>query len=117
VSDQVRYEERNSIAIITINRPEKLNTLTEAVVQGVADGIDAATAARDVRAVVLRGEGQMVFADDRAHVSTVPGLRQAGCGSNILDCLSRFIFWRSLPPQARRQAAMVYTASGLPMSG
>ena len=48
----VRYEERDTIAIVTLNRPERLNTLTEAVVQGVADGIDRATASKDVRAVV-----------------------------------------------------------------
>ena len=58
----VRYEERDSIAIITLNRPEKLNTLTEGVVSGVAAGIDAATASRDVRAVVLRGEGRVFTA-------------------------------------------------------
>ena len=58
----VRYEERDSIAIITLCRPEKLNTLTESVVQGIADGIDAATASRDVRAVVLRGEGRVFTA-------------------------------------------------------
>ncbi len=62
MSDGVRYEERDSIAIITLNRPEKLNTLTEEVVQGVADGIDAATASRDVRAIVLRGEGRVFTA-------------------------------------------------------
>ena len=32
----VRYEERGPIAIITLNRPERLNTLTDEVVQGVA---------------------------------------------------------------------------------
>jgi enoyl-CoA hydratase len=58
----VRYEERDAIAIITIDRPEKLNTLTENVVQGVADGIDAATASPNVRAVVLRGEGRVFTA-------------------------------------------------------
>ena len=58
----VRYEERDSIAIITLNRPEKLNTLTESVVQAVADGIDAASASREVRAVVLRGEGRVFTA-------------------------------------------------------
>ena len=52
----VRYEEREAIAIISIDRHDRLNTLTEDVVQGVADGIDAATASREVRAVVLRGE-------------------------------------------------------------
>jgi len=60
--DVVRYEERDSIAIITLNRPDKLNTLTEAMVQGVADGIDAASASKAVRAVVLRGEGRVFTA-------------------------------------------------------
>jgi enoyl-CoA hydratase len=58
VSEEVLYEERDSIAIITLNRPDRLNTLTEGVVQGVADGIDAATASRDVRAIVVRGQGR-----------------------------------------------------------
>ena len=58
----VRYEERDAIAIITIDRPEKLNTLTEGIVQGVADGVDAATASPNVRAVVLRGEGRVFTA-------------------------------------------------------
>lgn len=53
----VLYEERDDLAIITLNRPEKKNTLTDAVIQGVADGIDSATASRDVVAVVVRGSG------------------------------------------------------------
>jgi enoyl-CoA hydratase len=58
----VLYEERDSIAIITLNRPQKLNALTEAIVQGIADGIDAATASQNVRAVVLRGQGRVFTA-------------------------------------------------------
>lgn len=58
--DAVSYEERDSIAVLTLDRPEKLNTLTDAMIQGVADGIDAATASRAVRAVVLRGSGRVV---------------------------------------------------------
>jgi enoyl-CoA hydratase len=58
----VLYEERDSIAIIKLNRPDKLNTLTEAVVEGLADGIDAATASKNVRAIVLRGEGRVFTA-------------------------------------------------------
>ena len=53
----VLYEERDDLAIITLNRPEKKNALTDAVIQGIADGIDAATKSRDVVAVVLRGSG------------------------------------------------------------
>jgi len=55
MAEVVLYEERDDIAIITLNRPEKMNTLNEAVIQGVADGIDAATKSRDVAAIVLRG--------------------------------------------------------------
>jgi enoyl-CoA hydratase len=54
----VLYEERDSLAIITLNRPEKLNTLNNDVIQGIADGIDAATASPDVSAIVLRGAGR-----------------------------------------------------------
>jgi len=61
-SEVVRYEEKGAIAIVTLNRPEKLNTLTNSVIQGVADGIERATASREVRAIVLRGEGRVFTA-------------------------------------------------------
>ena len=53
----VLYEESDGIAIIAINRPDKKNTLTEAVIQGIADGIDQATRSAAVAAIVLRGVG------------------------------------------------------------
>jgi enoyl-CoA hydratase len=54
----VLYEERESVAIVTLNRPERLNTLNDAVIQGIADAIERAAASRDARAVVLRGAGR-----------------------------------------------------------
>lgn len=62
MNEVVRYEERDSIAIVSLDRPDKLNTLTEEVVQGVAEGIDRATASAEVRAIVLRGEGRVFTA-------------------------------------------------------
>jgi len=53
----VLYEEKDGIAIIAINRPEKKNTLTDEVIQGIADGIDRASRSKAVSAVVLRGVG------------------------------------------------------------
>ena len=58
----VLYEERDDLAVITLNRPDRLNTLTDQVVQGVADGIDTATASAAVRAIVLRGAGRALTA-------------------------------------------------------
>lgn len=54
---EVIYEEKDGIAIIAINRPEKKNTLTNEVVEGIADGIDQASRSKKVRAIVLRGVG------------------------------------------------------------
>ncbi|MBK9544485.1 MAG: crotonase/enoyl-CoA hydratase family protein [Dehalococcoidia bacterium] len=51
------YEERDSLGIITLNRPEKMNTLTDTVIQGIADSIDRATASPDVSSVIIRGAG------------------------------------------------------------
>lgn len=56
------YEERDGIAVITINRPEKKNTLTNSVIQGIADGIDRASRSKEVAAVVLRGAGDTLTA-------------------------------------------------------
>jgi enoyl-CoA hydratase len=56
-TDQVRYTVDDGIAIVAIDRPEKKNTLTNAVVQGIADGIDAASRDPGVSAIVLRGTG------------------------------------------------------------
>jgi len=56
-SDPVLYEETDGIAIITLNRPEKRNALNEDMIEGIAQGIDAATGSADVAAVVLRGAG------------------------------------------------------------
>jgi enoyl-CoA hydratase len=60
--DPVLYEERDSLALITLNRPEKLNTLNEAVIQGIADSVDRASASPAVRAVILRGAGRVFTA-------------------------------------------------------
>ncbi len=54
-NDSVLYEERDDIAIITLHRPEKKNTLTDSLIQGVADGIDRATKSPEVAAIVIRG--------------------------------------------------------------
>ncbi|MDZ7670372.1 MAG: crotonase/enoyl-CoA hydratase family protein [Gammaproteobacteria bacterium] len=61
-SDETLYEQRDGIAILTINRPEKKNTLTNAVIQGIADGIDRASRSKEVAAIVLRGAGDTLTA-------------------------------------------------------
>ena len=57
MADAVLYEEDDSVAIVTINRPDKLNTLNEEVIEGIAESIDRAARSEDARSVVLRGAG------------------------------------------------------------
>ncbi|HLN06516.1 MAG TPA: enoyl-CoA hydratase/isomerase family protein, partial [Acidimicrobiales bacterium] len=54
---EVLYTRSGPVATITINRPEKLNALNKAVVQGLHDSLDAVEQDDEVRAVVLRGAG------------------------------------------------------------
>ena len=58
----VLYEEKGSVAIVTLNRPDKMNTLTEGVVQGVADAIDAQLAP------VIFLFSHAIFVDQTSHL-------------------------------------------------
>src|SRR5437867_3956345 len=47
----------DGIAWVTLNRPEALNAMNGALMDGVHDALSAAAADADVRCVVLRGAG------------------------------------------------------------
>ena len=75
----VLYEEKGSVAIVPLKRPKKMNTLTEGLIQSVADGIDRANASNPVRSIVRRGAGPTLTGDyDPSHddddVGLPPGL-------------------------------------------
>lgn len=78
----VHYEERESVAIVTINRPDKLNTLNEAVIAGIAASVDRAAASPEARAVVLRGAGRAFTAGyDLDFGARDPGFNTYGWGA------------------------------------
>ena len=52
------YERRGPAAWITLNRPEKLNALNEAVVRGVRESVARAADDDEVKVVVLTGAGR-----------------------------------------------------------
>jgi len=58
MADEVLYEESGSLAFVTLNRPEKLNTLNGALLDGLDRALDQANASEAVRAIVLRGAGR-----------------------------------------------------------
>ena len=55
--DEVRVEKTGRTITVTLNRPEARNSLTKRVVVAIASAIEDASAASDVRCVVLAGAG------------------------------------------------------------
>ena len=58
---EVLIETRGAVQWITINREERRNAMNDAVCFGIIDGLNAAAADPDVRAVVLTGAGDKAF--------------------------------------------------------
>jgi len=58
---EVEYEVRGRIATITLNRPERMNAMTNAMYEAISDGFRRAEADREVRCVVVTGTGGRAF--------------------------------------------------------
>lgn len=56
--DQLEYEERDRVARIRLDRPQKLNALTPTLLDDLEAALAQAEAADDLRAVVLSGKGR-----------------------------------------------------------
>src|SRR4051794_38279347 len=61
MSDLVLYEARGAVALLTFNRPEKLNALNYALVDCVMQRLDDIEDDDSVHAVVLTGAGERAF--------------------------------------------------------
>src|SRR6476469_6877622 len=77
----VTTEDRGPVRHVVLNRPEKRNALNDEVVLGLRDALGAAAADREVKCVVLRGEGAMFssgmdFSGLGALAANPEGLRQ-----------------------------------------
>jgi enoyl-CoA hydratase len=56
------YEKKDGIAVVTLNRPDKLNALNSTVYKELYDVFDAAEKDDTVRVVILTGSGEKAFA-------------------------------------------------------
>ena len=60
-SPNIRLEVEGHVAIITLDRPEKLNSVTPEMSNALVEVIEWADAADEIRAVVLTGAGKRAF--------------------------------------------------------
>lgn len=58
VSDEIVFEEHSTLARVLLNRPAKRNALTRAMLERLAEIFAGVAARRDLRAVILSGEGR-----------------------------------------------------------
>jgi len=83
------------IAVLTLNRPEKLNALSTALLGEFAAALDIVEADRDTRVVILKGAGERAFAAG-ADIAEYQGRREAAfiafqfAGRKINDRLEAF---------------------------
>lgn len=61
MADDMLYDAAGHVATITINRPDRRNTINEAVLDGIRDGMARAASTAGIRAVVLTGAGDKAF--------------------------------------------------------
>ena len=70
--DAVTLTVDGPVAVVSLNRPDKLNAINDDVLTGLVASLDAIEADPEVRAVVLRGEGRAFCAG--ADLSMVSGI-------------------------------------------
>jgi enoyl-CoA hydratase/carnithine racemase len=58
MQEHVRYEVHDRIAVVTLNRPEKLNAFSGAMAEGLARAYEESDRDDEIRAVVLTGAGR-----------------------------------------------------------
>src|SRR3990172_8397904 len=77
--EQIVYQKQEGIATITLNRPERMNALTNRMLDEWVAALEDARADQDVKAVILRGAGRGFWAgmDVRA-AAAGEGLLEAG---------------------------------------
>jgi enoyl-CoA hydratase/carnithine racemase len=63
----VLSEDRGAVRILTLNRPERLNAITEQLITDLNSALEAAHADAGVRAIVLTGSGRAFCAGDDLH--------------------------------------------------
>jgi enoyl-CoA hydratase len=81
MGDTIRYEVSDRIATLTIDRPEKRNAMTYAILAEFLEAVKYAGEDEQARVVIVTGAGGAFCAGtDLADLQTVPGERREGRG-------------------------------------
>ena len=59
--ENILIEKQDNIAVVTINRPTKLNALNKATIQELHDGFKVLNEDKSVKAIIITGSGEKAF--------------------------------------------------------
>ena len=108
--NEVLYENRDGVAIITVNSPEKMNALSVPVYDGLLNAFDKVEQDREVRVVVLTGTGRVFVAG-----ADLKDLPKKGDIQGARAFLRRFIyFFRRLEKLSK---PIIASVNGLALGG
>jgi enoyl-CoA hydratase/carnithine racemase len=90
--ENLLYEKKESIAIITVNRPALRNALNALTVRELGSAFEQAKADNDVRVVILTGAGEKAFVagadiNELAVQTPVGGKAYALAGQSVFDAI------------------------------
>src|SRR3546814_17978385 len=109
MADHVRITKSDGILQLVLDRADKKNALTDAMYGALADAFAAAESDREVRVILIAGEGDMYTAGN--DVSDFPSAG-ASDGPRNVDRFLRALAACSLPPVAAVQGREIGRASG-----
>ncbi|MBD3723670.1 MAG: enoyl-CoA hydratase/isomerase family protein [Flavobacteriaceae bacterium] len=87
--ENIIIEKKENIAIVTINRPTKLNALNKATIQELHEGFKELNEDASVKAIIITGSGEKAFVagadiSEFAHFSVEEGGKLAAQGQEVL---------------------------------
>jgi enoyl-CoA hydratase len=87
--ENILIEKQDNIAVITINRPTKLNALNKATIQELHDGFKTLNEDKSVKAIIITGSGEKAFVagadiSEFANFSVEEGEKLAAHGQALL---------------------------------
>jgi methylglutaconyl-CoA hydratase len=80
---EIIYKTKDSIATVTMNRPEKRNALNDNVINGLKSALSAANDDETINAVVIRGEGKDFCSG--ADLSALQKISESSVLENLAD--------------------------------
>jgi enoyl-CoA hydratase len=85
MAEYIKIERKDAIAIVTINRPDKLNSLNAEIVAALYDAALELEADREVRGVIITGAGDKAFVagadiSELARMTPVSGIQVSRAG-------------------------------------